>query len=851
MAVSSRDSKIHLMAFEPRSDVQTIVHTVGMPPSLQEALFELLPPYKEGGYLGTNRLKEDLRCWLDQAVELRKVRRGCQEDAWLVALEPVDLERFCNVVSAWVASEAKVKKRDGLPAYGRVMDLLIPQTFEPYTEERRVTLFDEQGRPSKESGDLAFSAFAAQVAGALAGKNLLLENGESVNFNRVAGGTERGYELISDVRWRRDDRPCKDGCRREDEPWAFALKFHLETLPIGRRARLNLDVEVRRFIVGKAKKYLRLEKNVNAYVRCGDAFRVVPYGFVSNGYGKGGHLRWIGSARENYRFMSGRDLPDVPDYLDKFLQFAHEKSEPQILSPYSTSASSWAKEPSVASGVSVIDKALFFEAVAKELSDYVVPAEPLESVHLANLTPVFVDSDADVAQHEAWAASNRRRLAACTGESSVLFQVIGSVADEALLQQVKQEIVAFLGEEGERDGLDVRIEVLHRDELLVALGSGGVKACMGRITGEMGNARGLTACVVVLPGPKRFKELSRRGPSLDPKQAIRFGLARTDRLAQFLDPEGDNLEHRTRTAVRDLMRQLGFVREFAPGGKRLDLELPVVGLCVHGLSAGRKRFGLPLAVRMEVATGAVLVDCPLIPEGPLPYWRFELELARQSMKDDFSSAAERRANGAALMRMIDGIVADAMDSERLLLVRSYGLIRRRDWWPGISDAGLACGTLSYGPNGEHAAFERELNLQGSKLQILRVRLGADGEVPDYYTDPAGTKENEQPKRRTKQGLFVTDGYVLGLTARPNDKMYTRSNILSQFDRPTERFCEKTLNEYRLVTSDDMDLAVRYARYAEALRANMVQLYKSDMRVNLPAPLHLADALKEYIWGQAN
>lgn len=33
----------------------------------------------------------------------------------------------------------------------------------------------------------------------------------------------------------------------------------------------------------------------------------------------------------------------------------------------------------------------------------------------------------------------------------------------------------------------------------------------------------------------------------------------------------------------------------------------------------------------------------------------------------------------------------------------------------------------------------------------------------------------------------------------------------------------------------------------ALRGCMVQLYKNDMRVNLPAPLHLAEQVEEYIW----
>lgn len=42
-------------------------------------------------------------------------------------------------------------------------------------------------------------------------------------------------------------------------------------------------------------------------------------------------------------------------------------------------------------------------------------------------------------------------------------------------------------------------------------------------------------------------------------------------------------------------------------------------------------------------------------------------------------------------------------------------------------------------------------------------------------------------------------------------------------------------------------ALASVKYAEALRGCMVQLYKNDMRVNLPAPLHLAEQVEEYIW----
>lgn len=38
------DSKLHLMSFAPVPDTKTTVHVVGLPDSLRDALFTLMPP---------------------------------------------------------------------------------------------------------------------------------------------------------------------------------------------------------------------------------------------------------------------------------------------------------------------------------------------------------------------------------------------------------------------------------------------------------------------------------------------------------------------------------------------------------------------------------------------------------------------------------------------------------------------------------------------------------------------------------------------------------------------------------------------------------------------------------------
>lgn len=225
------DSKLHLMSFAPVPDTKTTVHVVGLPDSLRDALFTLMPPRKEGGYLNTKVLKDDLRCWLDRAVELNPVRPNVHTDSWLIALAPIDLAKLCNVIAVWISSRKDIDTQS--PAYCKVMGMLHPETFEEAVHGEETCLFSGDGRPT---GRLTFPAFSAQVADAIADIPLELANGMVENFSRVSRGNGNVYELISDIHWHKED------------PWAFALRFHVETLPVGRKARLNMDVAVRRFI---------------------------------------------------------------------------------------------------------------------------------------------------------------------------------------------------------------------------------------------------------------------------------------------------------------------------------------------------------------------------------------------------------------------------------------------------------------------------------------------------------------------------------------------------------------------------------------------------------------------------
>ena len=166
------DSKLHLMSFAPVPDTKTTVHVVGLPDSLRDALFTLMPPRKEGGYLNTKVLKDDLRCWLDRAVELNPVRPNVHTDSWLIALAPIDLAKLCNVIAVWISSRKDIDTQS--PAYRKVMGMLHPETFEEAVRGEEICLFSGDGRPT---GRLTFPAFSAQVADAIADIPLELANG--------------------------------------------------------------------------------------------------------------------------------------------------------------------------------------------------------------------------------------------------------------------------------------------------------------------------------------------------------------------------------------------------------------------------------------------------------------------------------------------------------------------------------------------------------------------------------------------------------------------------------------------------------------------------------------------------
>lgn len=862
------DSSLHLMSLVPDSSFTATYHLLDMSAELHGALIDLVGDARRAYNISSWALDAQLLQYLDQPVQVKPVSRYRNDPipGWLITNAPIDLPRLCAILTNWIASVCPEGKFGG-PEHSRVLELIAPDALAQHMHSERLALFDENRRPASK---LAFNGFSLSVSDHIDGKTCHLSCGQDLVFERVMSDGKSPCELLSQILWH-------DGF-----PYAVCLKLTTQTVPPRREVRLNVKASIRRFAQGAwvfdKGRDPSIRNDVNALVRWpGSRWCRVPYGRDS----RRKCIDWNKASACNLRDFAGIELPDLTDYLHHMDSWAQPGRELQILSPQAASAT-WQTTHRVKVGLTINDKAELFEFVASCLEGIVTPSPDPVCYRRRNLTRLFDEKKFETDdERSAWALANRHRLAAATGSKHIEFEFIGTQADSYELDAARREAVAFLGPEGELDGINIGMTTRTPDQLLALLPSNSIASArerMDAIRKTLGTAHGgvPTACIVVLPN----YSLSYKTEALDPKQAIRMGLALSGRLSQFLVPHGsgkaarednglivcgaedrqsnkadetvDTFDYRVSVAVRDLMRQLGFVHKFK-NTPALKPSAPLYG--IHLASLKKKQdWGKEalIATRLDYERGTTDVLLPQLQMDWIPYWRAQLELAR--MSNPLDTRAHLCADGLMLKRLVDKL-KDEAPQDALLLVHSYGHIRFGAWWPGISDEGLAKGSLRYGPTvspdkSKEPIKDHLFDCENTNLNILRIRLGDSDEVPDYFTDLSSDSLNgktREPKRSQKQGVFKADGYLLALVPKPGDTQYQNAFRGSSVERPNMLVHVKSLSEYVLLTSDDESLALECVRRAEASRADMVQLLKGSMMVNLPAPLHLAEKMDEYLW----
>ena len=125
------------------------------------------------------------------------------------------------------------------------------------------------------------------------------------------------------------------------------------------------------------------------------------------------------------------------------------------------------------------------------------------------------------------------------------------------------------------------------------------------------------------------------------------------------------------------------------------------------------------------------------------------------------------------------------------------------------------------------------------IRIIRIRENhSTHEIPDYYTE-----FNGNGNCISASGVYRYKNVFWGLESRPNNKEYTLSYHSSKINNPSRSFDECGLVEFYPIQLQVDDDAEQWAAYANYLREVMPEVNRS---VRLPAPLHFASKIEEYL-----
>ncbi len=252
--------------------------------------------------------------------------------------------------------------------------------------------------------------------------------------------------------------------------------------------------------------------------------------------------------------------------------------------------------------------------------------------------------------------------------------------------------------------------------------------------------------------------------------------------------------------------------------------------------------GNPLGPHVILLSGSsyakVYVECDAFDHKRVPYHEAAFELARLCVGQNNPQTTKETLSGALKEKMM---IWKNIYREKNLLVLIEGNWDNYKIFKGITDKALHeyVYLKPYCPqklliNDEVENGKIDFNETG--IRIVRIKRNDD--VPDYYTDL--TDENQH---RMTSGLFKYGYDYWSVLNRPNDKTYWKSFINTQYDSPTQKFAERDMIEIypiQLQREDDPD---EWVIFANSLRNGFIQY--SQVAV-LPIPLHLANALEEYV-----
>ncbi len=821
------NNKIYPLAYKLLPGQTCTLYYLGFPESWKTVLMDIAkknnPRFKDEYGLPTNALKKLVDSWMEGVIALAPLKRDSRDDQWLTSCHEYsekNIQVLCNIIKVWVKATYVTAPRT-LPVIKKLAnafcDMIVPADLMALQTSAQVCLTLEDGTVCEE----AYQAIPLLAVNRLLGKEVVL-SGQTLHLCYAAKNQLISHPIIEP---------------KSQHQYSFVFDLSVQTTPPKRKALLLCQMSIRRWIPGSyCKDYAPfLSESIISHIKVSDdkyCQLPIAYDYSSR------QVDWKAQDIECYNIWGYGHLPVADDVLRNPTAYAEK-----ILLPYKNGMGGFV-DSRIGTGVSVVDKSSLYQSIYTLLEGMIGERPEAERVTLRGQNFASFKSPQEYETPEDF----RSWVSKCVETARITFEIYGLWRDpnqQDLLKQIRGKIVQDFGIESDQSCLKVQClckEIGNlADAMLNDYRTTKIQRCE-EIVEQLGQAESVTACIFVLPGHEHYT----KG---DPKQVLRNAFARTGRVVQFINPEGDIKQNKIDNAVYDLYRQLGVVT-LPNFQKKLPplANTPCVGmhLCtqVHGIS-NKGRF-LPVYVSVDLLTGSTQVHCDAFSNRTVSYREACFEMAKLFWESDLEQRCVDASRAPAKQKLLQ-LKNRYYTKENgvLFVIQSDG--NTRTVWSGISNKEIGGYDLTeeYCPTQINVGMPKSpypLSLTDSGVRIIRIR--SNQEVPDYFTDLSEKSTNEHLQLSAISGIFKYDEVYWGIHARPNDPQYTSSFKASRVDYPKQRFAEKDMIELYPLQLQPGDNAANWIFYTNALRHIPIQYNQSTV---LPLPLHLAKALEEYLF----
>lgn len=774
--------------------------------------------------------------------------------AWLYSAQEVEQEHLQMVFSAWMEAEYRrfqLRPPVDLDAQISGQDL----EWRPVTCNLAEKTVNRWGT-AEPSASESYTLFPELVADALSRRGIRLDfAGQTLEFRRapVAGG---GAELIS---WKPLDY--------RGYAYSVFIRFMPQTVPYQDFVSLHCSMGLHRWVSANNTKLGRGRHTV--YLLTGlpgvnspphtRRFQIAPVKWerTSGGSGAPGEAREFRLAWHDLlptlfeTVHPNSTLPSPDEMVREPLKFINQRGLNAAIAFHNTSPSFQHK---VKTGLTPRDRAQLVEQVAHHLKK--------------NFGFVFVDAPQRVTTKFAVSRPNAffppaatRKLPAKgrgTGALQSLAEAAGKKVrleiwyqSDTIRDALAQAVVDTFGlkspgrgfrSKGEYSCLkdDVQIDVTARplgnlaDKLEDASWNNRGRALWSRadevirVVGKespFADRRRLS-----IPAFVEIDKSAEFAEENDPKGALRAGFAGAGRITQFINPGDENLGHRARMSLLDIMRQLGVQSGLPECVPRDDSRtLRYAALWVYKQSEDSRRF-LPMMLRMS-ADGSLLEATAHGLGQFLPYPVFLRRLAERGATKFIADFEKNR-----VPPLIRQWLSESCDGSDLLLFAHSK--NTREVWSWLANRRMPIDHLFFGSDEEPKPISA-----WPGLRVVRVRDCESNETPESFghKGPADAVRFGDGVGFT-QGLFkVNDRVFHSLAKKPKQRaglLRTDSKALD----PDLQAWNARIVELTVPCIQEGDEPWQWAMLAHKLRGAMVN---TDDPTTFPLPLRLLSAAKEY------